>query len=1216
MKRIRDLRETGLAIFLIIALIGSILIPLLSETSPPKTTLAFSTNVESAKCFLSDTNAFLAFDPLTLLDQLSLNPGLEEAWKEFLKKLKEELEIDFEQDIRPWLGDEMAFGFVLRPDAEVKLPFGLPEAIPSFPFLQRFLSTLKNSPCTIVIKTTDPDAAQDFFMDKYVKKREERGDTYRIEIYSYWPPIGIAVINEEEFYTVIGDWILIGLNGVDLDRFKSNMDLIYKDTGTPLWDNADFQQALNKLPSERTGMGYFDMDYFLDEVLSPQLKSPDEKGALATLRPYAPPFIAFSFTGVDEEGFAGLRFHAPAPQGFDFLAEKTNPLESASFVPQDALYFASGLNLNAYWQELLRVARENSEEEWATRLLDSIAAFEDKYGLDLDEDLFGWMRDEFALAILPERLRPSERLPLAELWRDLAGQRDVLSRLMALLDFLGRPLPEVRPEVEEDLPISPFDLRKLPLLGEALKGAPAELAIFKVEDEALVEQKLQNIFAAARNAGRELAIEPSGIEGVPAFFLISDDFARRGLKPGYFLLDGFLVIGSSERALNAAIRAYLNPALSLAQDPEYQWIVSHLPEDKALLTYLNLTRAVDFLLTGIGPVGEEGYFEYLEPFLVTLKAIGACAFVGAEDTDAALALHVEKDFEINRIRGRVILEGRRRQGGATVVLGGQGTATDKYGFFSFTDLQPGGELRASMPGYLEAVKEVEIGEGIIWLGEVKLLGGDADENGVIDYRDLVEIAKAFGPAGSLPDIDASGMVDIYDLVLAGKNYGWEAPTSWRFDRSRGSICGFVYEEDGTTPIRGALILALDPETEEVYTGAFSRKDGSYAIRRLPPGDYLVRAMAWPYLGEYYSDATSPEEGTQVTVLADADTSGVNFTLPEGGRISGTVLDPEGKPLTGIPVVARSMDGGERDGWKGGATLTSWDGSYTIEGLPSGDYLVRALGSAQGYIDEYYGDAIFESDAAPVPVIAPGETAGIDFRLAEGGRISGTVLDTAGKAAAGASVVALLRNPEGGWEPRGAAMVTEEGDYLITGLPSGNYLVRVLASPLGYIDEYYDDALFRDEATQVTVNAPDETAGINFTLAPGGSISGRVLDSTGRGAIGALVEARLIRDGRTETRGCGVVLGGMLDFLALPPLELELPGVLKDILENLFAEEGSYRIEGLPSGEYLVRTHASWLGLQDEFYDDVPTADEATPVSVTAPQETTGIDFILEEIEGS
>ena len=149
-----------------------------------------------------------------------------------------------------------------------------------------------------------------------------------------------------------------------------------------------------------------------------------------------------------------------------------------------------------------------------------------------------------------------------------------------------------------------------------------------------------------------------------------------------------------------------------------------------------------------------------------------------------------------------------------------------------------------------------------------------------------------------------------------------------------------------------------------------------------------------------------------------------------------------------------------------------------------------------------------------------------------------------------------------------------------------------------------------------MNAPDETTDIDFVLSPGGSICGRVLDSTGRGAIGALVEARLIRDGRTETRGCGVVLGGMLDFLALPPLELELPGILKDILEILFAEEGSYRIIGLPSGEYLVRTHASWLGLRDEFYDDVSSADEAASVSVIAPQRTTGVDFVLEEARGS
>ena len=1003
--RKREIARISGAILSALFLFISFLLP--SGRAEPQILASSSgTGEESAGCLLSDTRAFLAFDPLALLDQISQNPGLEEARRELTEKFEDEFDINFERDIQPWLGDEMALGFAFKPGSEERrLPILSPEAIPSFPFLQGFLSALEKSPCTVVIKTTDPSAAQDFFMNKYVKRREERGDTYRIEIYSYWPPIGIAVINEEEFYTVIGNWILIGLNGVDLSRFKSNMDLIYRHMGTSLRDSSDFQKALSKLPSEKMGMGYLDADFLLNEVLASQLDDPDERGTLAALKPYIPPFIAFSFTGIDEEGFAGIRFYCPTSQGLGFLAGKTNSLQSASFVPREAFYFASGLDLNAYWQELLRVARENSEEEWAVRLLDSIAAFEDKYGLHLDEDLFGWMKDEFALAVLPERTSAPEEPPLVELWQDLAGRRDLLYKITALLDFLGRPLPEARPEVEGDLPISPFDLRKLPLLGEALKGAPAELVIFKVEDEALVEQKLQKIFAAARNAGRELAIEPYDIGGVPVSFLISEDFARRGLKPGYFFLDGFLIIGSSERALNAAIQAHLNPASSLAQDPEYQWAISHLPQERALLTYLNLSRAVDFLLIGIGPVGREGYFEYLEPFLATLKAVGVCALVGAEDTNVALALHAERDFEINKLRGRVVLEGRREQGGATVMLSGREAATNKYGFFSFTDLQSGGELKASMPGYLDAVKEVKIEEGIIWLGEVKLLGGDADENGVIDHRDLVRIAGALGSAGSLPDIDGSGLVDIYDLALAGKNYGREAPTSWRLDRSRGSICGFVYEEDGTTPIRGALIFALNPKTEEISGWAFSRKDGSYVIRGLPPGDYLVSATAWPYLDEYYSNAASPEEGTQIAVLADANVPQVNFSLPEGGKISGTVLDSEGKPLIGIPVVA--IPSNERGGRerKSEMAFTSWNGRYTIQGLSSGNYLVRALGSTLGYINEYYDDALFESDALPVSVSAPEETSGIDFQLAEGGKISGTVLNTEGRPAVGASVCA-------------------------------------------------------------------------------------------------------------------------------------------------------------------------------------------------------------------
>jgi hypothetical protein len=66
----------------------------------------------------------------------------------------------------------------------------------------------------------------------------------------------------------------------------------------------------------------------------------------------------------------------------------------------------------------------------------------------------------------------------------------------------------------------------------------------------------------------------------------------------------------------------------------------------------------------------------------------------------------------------------------------------------------------------------------------RLLGGDANNDGLIDVSDLACIGGSFGAApvtcgttGS-SDINADGVINILDLVLAGGNYGLTSPGDW------------------------------------------------------------------------------------------------------------------------------------------------------------------------------------------------------------------------------------------------------------------------------------------------------------------------------------------------------------------------------------------------------------------------------------------------------
>ena len=119
------------------------------------------------------------------------------------------------------------------------------------------------------------------------------------------------------------------------------------------------------------------------------------------------------------------------------------------------------------------------------------------------------------------------------------------------------------------------------------------------------------------------------------------------------------------------------------------------------------------------------------------------------------------------------------------------------------------------------------------------------------------------------------------------------------------------------------------------------------------------------------------------------------------------------------------------------------------------------------------------DATPVHVTSYHETSGIDFYLSKAGSISGHIYEEDGVTPiAGASVYAF---PITGDHPGAGANTGSDGSYTIEGLPSGSY--RVQATVSDHVAQYYSNAPDEASATEVTVSAPNDTPGIDFTLSP-------------------------------------------------------------------------------------------------------------------------------------
>lgn len=136
-----------------------------------------------------------------------------------------------------------------------------------------------------------------------------------------------------------------------------------------------------------------------------------------------------------------------------------------------------------------------------------------------------------------------------------------------------------------------------------------------------------------------------------------------------------------------------------------------------------------------------------------------------------------------RVLGRVLLAGRTNHAGASVQAGEQSATTDANGDFSLVGVSGSIAVEARMAGYLTGRREnVQVSSGDVTLPPVTLVGGDTNNDGVINIQDAGLVSRFFGqsipPADSRADINGDGRVNIQDAGLVSRNFGQRGPTTW------------------------------------------------------------------------------------------------------------------------------------------------------------------------------------------------------------------------------------------------------------------------------------------------------------------------------------------------------------------------------------------------------------------------------------------------------
>jgi len=225
-----------------------------------------------------------------------------------------------------------------------------------------------------------------------------------------------------------------------------------------------------------------------------------------------------------------------------------------------------------------------------------------------------------------------------------------------------------------------------------------------------------------------------------------------------------------------------------------------------------------------------------------------------------------------------------------------------------------------------------------------------------------------------------------------------------------SMSGTVSDAARGSLVADARVIASSVSKSfraETRTGA----DGSFAIGNMPESaDYSLTVTA-----EGYTDTEMPNL---------SPSGNISIAVHSAGKISGTVTDENGSPLSGVPVeiFSQSMKSGDHFS---GNVLTDYNGKFAVKGL-------------RRYSDQ--GNAVADYTVIAYPENFPRAEAGnlrpddtVNLKVIFSGELGGTVRNADGSLVEGAEVVIDI------FEKQGAFVMTHDvhtdGSFSCTSLAS-------------------------------------------------------------------------------------------------------------------------------------------------------------------------------------
>ena len=322
-------------------------------------------------------------------------------FEQIKKSLLANTNLDYSRDIQPWIGDEITFAL-------------------TSPDIYRDSNNGQQTGFLLAVSSQNADRSQEF-LDSYWKKESRADKTVQSELYKgvklnykqvpalpknseFRSPLNrLALPNSSlppSFATALVSGSLASENNSNFVLFANNQKVLrdaidnVESANLNLNNSPNYQKALQQLTKGRIALGFINLPQPETEK-NPQL---------------SPNSLAVA-VGVNRRGLVAETALVTDRQQTAIPA-LSEPVQALRYIPSASPFAVASTDLSNFWTGLSSAIATNPE---VSKLADrTIADIQTAWGINLPQDIFNWVKGEYALAVLPGASNSSDWIFAAE----------------------------------------------------------------------------------------------------------------------------------------------------------------------------------------------------------------------------------------------------------------------------------------------------------------------------------------------------------------------------------------------------------------------------------------------------------------------------------------------------------------------------------------------------------------------------------------------------------------------------------------------------------------------------------------------------------------------------------------------------------------------------------------------------------------------------------